>query len=851
MKKIIFSTLFLIGFIAYTFSQKEIKVESYLSSELIPVFVPIQTDSLNTSEKNYSDKELLSTQVDFKQALYKKQVLKTDSGSIATLPFFDWDSKKPKQDKAIQILSFNIDADRFCKAKLSVTSTEMFEIYVDGEKGKSKETKETELSKSKEVTVDLKLQPRQYTIYIKRLATFRNFDKAEIQSVIKLEKQDTLAQITLSTSDKRKISTNDMLEGTRVTDASISPSGKYYTATFTTVDNTGKRTTNFELREFKNNKLIYNFPSYARPYWMPSSDRIIYHKDGIKNKNFYVFNVADLSENLIAEEVEFDWYKISPDETYMILSCDESIKADKSVFKRHLSPSDRTGSYRKRTNLFKYDFNKKMKERLTFGHTSVYICDISHDSKFLLFMASKEELKNRLFGDYKLYNMNIYTAEIDTIADDPFISDASFSPDDKQLLITGSGDAFNGIGLNIKDGQISNNYDKQIFLMDLKSKEVSTLSKNFNPSISKCHWSKIDNKIYMKTDDEDRTVIYSFNPKNNGYKRLGLKEDMIGAFDIADNSLDAVYTGQSLTNSTRLYSIDLKSDNVRLLADPYAERLSGIAVGKIEDWNFTTSDSTLIKGRCYYPVDFDPNKKYPMIVYYYAGVHATTRVFDTNYPLHVFASLGYIVYTLQPSGAVGFGQEFSARHVNAWGEPAAQEIIEGTQKFCDTHSFVDKTKIGCIGASYGGFMTQYVLTKTNIFATGISHAGISSIASYWGEGYWGYAYSGTATAGNFPWNNPKLYTEQSPLFHADKINSPLLLLHGGVDTNVPLGESIQMFNALKLLGKTVEFIEIEGENHVISAYKKRLEWHDTIFAWFAKWLKNEPEWWTDLYEKKP
>ena len=87
----------------------------------------------------------------------------------------------------------------------------------------------------------------------------------------------------------------------------------------------------------------------------------------------------------------------------------------------------------------------------------------------------------------------------------------------------------------------------------------------------------------------------------------------------------------------------------------------------------------------------------------------------------------------------------------------------------------------------------------DIFAAAISHAGISDITSYWGEGYWGYSYSALATANSYPWNARDIYVEQSPLFHADKINTPILFLHGSVDTNVPVGESIQMFTALKLL----------------------------------------------------
>ena len=213
----------------------------------------------------------------------------------------------------------------------------------------------------------------------------------------------------------------------------------------------------------------------------------------------------------------------------------------------------------------------------------------------------------------------------------------------------------------------------------------------------------------------------------------------------------------------------------------------------------------------------------------------------------MLAGQGYVVYALNPSGAIGYGQEFAARHVGTWGEGSGDDIIEGTKKFVAAHTFVNGEKIGCMGASYGGFMTQYLQTRTDIFAAAISHAGISNIASYWGGGYWGYTYGEAAQYGSYPWNNPDLYVKHSPLFNADKIHTPLLLLHGTVDTNVPTNESQQLFTALRILGRPVSYIQVEGQDHVITDYNKRLVWQDAIFAWFAHWLKDQPEWWQDLY----
>ena len=102
-------------------------------------------------------------------------------------------------------------------------------------------------------------------------------------------------------------------------------------------------------------------------------------------------------------------------------------------------------------------------------------------------------------------------------------------------------------------------------------------------------------------------------------------------------------------------------------------------------------------------------------------------------------------------------------------------------------------------------------------------------------------------AGSYPWTDRHLYVDQSPLFNADKINTPILFLHGNKDNNVPVGESIQMFTALKLLGKPTALVLVDEQDHHILDYHKRIKWQNTIFAWFAKYLKNDESWWKAIY----
>ncbi|MDL2224121.1 prolyl oligopeptidase family serine peptidase [Bacteroidales bacterium OttesenSCG-928-M06] len=845
------ATLFISLLSFNLFSQQEILVKEMKTSSLIPVYDPILIDSMDVNKKSFEIKNLLQTPVDPDILKDKYSVAKIGSDSVFQLDQLIEAANTPSKNKALQLLSFNIDADRYCKAELSLISTDMLEVYIDGKKEKSKESREDSLSKAKDLKINLTLEPRRYEVLIKRLIEAKDSSGYKLKAFIKPEAKDSLAQISLSVEGKRRMTIYDIVEGSRIASSSLSPSGQYFLVnTWTTVPG-GKSTYNHELREVKTNKIIYRFPSGVSPKWLNDKNQLIYSRTGINNKDLVILDVPSFQETVIVKDMKFSSFFMSPDGEFLVVSQQGEIPADKGDLRRVLSPSDRSGAFRGRTSLSIYNMKDKSLQQITFGKTNTYLSDISPDSKKALIFTSEETITERPFRLFTLMELDFQTLQLDTLFQNGSVSHAQYSPDMKQLLLSGDADAFDGVGRNVGEGQLANTYDKQIFLYNTGDKSVDPITKNFDPSVESAQWSKYDNKIYVRAEDKDSINVYVYDQKTRKYSKLNLPEEIIGSFQVADNQPVALFRGESHVNAYRVYSYDLKSGKSTLLVDPFKEQLQELNLSTAKKWVFTaTASDTEIDGRYYLPPSFDPSKKYPMIVYYYGGTSPTSRTFESGYPLQVYAALGYVVYTIQPSGTTGYGQEFSSRHVNAWGNVTADEIIEGTQLFCKEHSFVDSSKIGCIGASYGGFMTQYLQTQTNIFAAAVSHAGISSIASYWGEGYWGYAYSSVASANSYPWNNPELYIKQSPLFNADKINTPLLLLHGMVDTNVPIGESIQMFNALKILGKEVEFIQVEGENHGIANYKRRIEWNKTIYAWFNKWLKDQPEWWESLYPER-
>lgn len=810
------------------YAEEETKVSQYMYAGPFEVRKPIIADSLNVNGKAYEDKNLLKSSLAFDEVLKKATILHADTTD--SISFSGLEKKN-----ALHVLSFYLSSDRYVKGTLNVSASGSYEVYVDNQL----------VSNSSELT----MEARCYQVVIKYLTTEKDTCPVSLKTTFKSKQE---AGIGVLLAPEIHYGLTNIIEGKDFRGVSLSPNGKYVLIRYTERLPEGKSEQYTQLTETATGRILIQdkgFINSAR--WMPASNKLYYTRTGAKGTELVIVDPANFQETILADNLPKGNFSFAPDETFLLYSIEEEGPKEGADVVRILDPQDRLPGFRNRSFIWRYDLSSGLFEQLTYGHNSTSINDVSADSRYVLFGTSERIYTSRPFSRSSLYILDLHTMAVDTVWESAsYIGRAVFSKDGKQLLVNGSGDTFGGIGLNIKEGQISNSYDRQLFLYDLESKQVKALTKDFDPSVSAAVWSKYDGMIYMLAENKDYRRMYICNPSNAQIKELDIAEDVISSFSIALTAPVMYYYGQSVSNANRLYSYDLKKNKNSLVYDLSAEKLKDVTFGAVHDWSFVSDDGTTIQGRYYLPPHFDVTKKYPMIVYYYGGTSPTDRTLEQRYSMHMYASQGYVVYTLNPSGTTGFGQEFAARHVNAWGKVTADEIIKGTELFCKEHPFVNEKKIGCIGASYGGFMTQYLQTRTGLFAAAVSHAGISALSSYWGEGYWGYGYSSVANADSYPWNNWELFVEQSPLFNADKINTPLLLLHGGVDTNVPIGESIQMFNALKLLGKTVEFIRVEGENHGIVGYKKRIAWQNSIFAWFSKWLRDEPEWWEALYPER-
>ena len=797
-------------------SAENIDVKSFRYAGPYPVQQPYLVDSVDVHSKAFAMKNLLDTPLAFEQL---------EQGIVfngETLP-------NSSQGYALHLLGFTLQSKSYTQATLKVEGVKNYQVYVNGKK---------------QGGTQLTLEPSTHPVVIKYLSEAGKDDNIKVS--VETEKDGI---VTLREDGKRNYTLGDVLHGTRFSGMSLSPNGKYLMTSYRTTQVGGRSSGYTTIKELATGKVLAQ--RTERLQWMPKSNLYYYTRAGVDGRQLVTVDPMTGQENILVDKLPDGYFQIAPTEDWLLYSLTQEGPKERKEIYEVIEPDDRQPGWRDRSSLAKYDLKTGLMQPLTFGYHNAWAQDISPDGRYVLMMTNRSRLTQRPTTLSTLYKLDVQTLQAETLVpEDGFLGGASFSPDGTQVLLTGSPECLDGIGLNLPEGLIPNQYDYQMYIMNFADKKITPMTKDFHPSVQQTVWNKVDGQIYFTAENRDYISLYRMNPSNGKIQQLEAKEDLVKSISMADNAPVMAYYGQGAMNSDRLYTLDTKKGKTALVEDLSKEILKDVQLGECHAWNFINSKGDTIYGRYYLPPHFDASKKYPMIVNYYGGCSPTERNFESRYPHHAYAALGYVVYVVQPSGASGFGQEFGSRHVNTAGEGPAQDIIEGTKKFCEEHTFVNAKKIGCIGASYGGFMTQYLQTKTDIFAAAISHAGISDHTSYWGEGYWGYSYSEVSMANSYPWTRKDLYVDRSPLFNADKIHTPLLFVHGDKDMNVPVGESIQMYTALKLLGRETAMVLVTGQDHHIVDYGKRIQWQNTIWAWFAKWLQDDPTWWNAIYSPK-
>jgi len=862
MKKFLSFIAIICNLVSFSQESSKIFIEEALITNTAQVKMPVFADVPSVKDQKFEVKDLLS----FKY-LSSLQFRPEESDDLEWPDFniLNWKKKsvnsdqrfkldKCKNEYELQFLAFYIENSDWAALKLNIESGRMLEVFVDGKKLKGKYSFEKE-GEEDVLKTGLQLEANNHVVILKILNVKDENASNLLKIGFEIENKENKINLTQGLDSHLYMDIDHLMNGVDIKSASISPLGDYYWVKYQMQLSEKEKESITEIRKITDNSVVQTFygtDEISSLQWVPQTNQLSFiNKIGDKTW-IWQWNPEDGKKMVLASELEdVSSYNWSPNAEFLVLTKYEEADEESSGVKQIHGMPDHWPWFRNRGNLFIYDIISGVEMPLTHAYTGNNLADISPDGRYILFSQSIYDESQRPYSKQILLQYDRRKNTVDTVWNKFGAGQVSYSPSGDELLVLAGPIFFGEMGVNVKEGEIPNDYDTQAYIYNLETRQAKAISRAFNPNIESAYWSPHhQDQIYFRVSDHTYNYIYQYQIYNQSFTKLDLDMDVVNSSSFSETKDLLLYFGSSISTPKKLYLANLENGSTQLLDYPEEHFFANVQFGKNEDWNFTNKQGVTIEGRIYYPPQFDAAKQYPMIVYYYGGTSPTERNFRGRYPKNLFAANGYIVYVLQPSGATGYGQEFSAQHVNNWGKTVADEIILGSKEICRSHSFIDSTKVGIIGASYGGFMTMYLSTQTDFFSAAISHAGISSISSYWGEGYWGYLYSQVASANSFPWNNRDLYVEQSPLFHADKVSTPILLLHGNADTNVPPGESRQFYTALKLLQKEVELIEIDQQNHHIIDYNKRILWQKTILAWFDRYLKDQPDWWNHLYPKK-
>lgn len=735
------------------------------------------------------------------------------------------------------LLRFSVSSEQFVSGSFKVTGAENSSLYLN----------QVAIKGDNEYSLELMNQDYRALLFVSGVEQWQNFSIEWVDDALEenIEQAGQVNAVSFGNDKRKKRATmQDYYDSEAVGMLHISPDGELLVwSRLSYSEQNGDTPIMFvEIIDIDSQEVVYRWQGMSpkQVAWRADSQALVFmHGHSLYQLDRKAWRLTQLAENLEGIRT-LEWLSNSS----LVFSWKKAEEASSTITKRYRALEDRWSDWRGNQQLYLLDISSGLIKQLTEHELSSNLLDLDVKTKQALIVRNRIDYQAPPHSLTQLSRLDLNTGEEQLIGEYRTFGSAHFH---KNGILIQAGPDFNqGQGNVLADGTLANNYDGQLYLIDKKG-DIDLLSENFTPAIGSVEVLN-NGDLLLSTTDQDRTQLYRYDFSQKKFSFVHTKVEVVSGFSLSkQNNPTIVYKGSSAVEPETVRISKLSSTKDKVLFDAKAQDFAKVEFARLEDWDYTTTSGQKIDGRVYYPANFDANKKYPAIIYYYAGIVPVSRSFSGRWPFSMYADHGYVVYVLQPSGAVGYGQAFSARHVNAWGIDTADDIIESTQAFVKAHPFVDENRLGNMGASYGGFMTMYLATKTDIFAASISHAGISNLTSYWGHGWWGYAYSGIATTGSFPWNKSDFYIQQSPVFAADKITTPMLLIHGDADTNVPVGESHQMYTALKLLNRDVELVEFLGDDHHINSRERRLLWWKTKLAYFDMKLKDQPLWWQKMY----
>jgi len=379
-----------------------------------------------------------------------------------------------------------------------------------------------------------------------------------------------------------------------------------------------------------------------------------------------------------------------------------------------------------------------------------------------------------------------------------------------------------------------------IYTISSDGGEAKNLTKDMKASAAWLGWQP-DGEILFSEYVGGNSAIATLDPSNGKIEQRWSGEGAFSSSGVFGSPFSATKDGKIIAGIFRSYShgpevalISNASPTPTLVTNRNASLKPAWGQAKSVTWK---NDGYDVQGWLLYPRDFDPNKKYPMVVYVHGG---PSHISLSHWPgTHDFASglagMGYFVLSPNPRGSYGQGEAFTRANVKDFGYGDFKDILAGVDEAIRVAP-IDANRLGIAGWSYGGFMTMWAVTQTNRFKAAMAGAGLSNWQSYYGENLidqWMIPFFGKSV-----YDDPEVYAKSSPINFIKKVKTPTLILVGDSDGEVPAPQSYEFWHALRTLGVETQFVVYEREGHLFANPKHQRDVITRTLAWFDAHLRQ-------------
>jgi dipeptidyl aminopeptidase/acylaminoacyl peptidase len=644
----------------------------------------------------------------------------------------------------------------------------------------------------------------------------------------------------------RPMKVDDYFRFRDVGDPQISPDGRWVAYTISTTD-LEKDTSETRIRMSPIDggdavPMTARGKSARRPRWSPDNRYLAFlsaDREG-KTQVRTLFRKGGDSQQLTDILQGVRTYEWSPDGTRMILVLKdprpEDVEAKKSgkkkkktkppwVIDRRQFKADYVGYLdRLRTHLYVFDVKSKTTTQITSGDYDDTGPVWSPDGKMIAFTS------NRTAEPDGNYNTDIWVVAADNpdkgrtliqVTSDPGPDTApAWSPDGSMI-----------VHRSAPDTAAMFYATRHLAVTPARGGSSRILTRELDRNIFSPCFSADGRWIFFVLEDSAESRLVRIPSKGGGHKVLIGGESSVYSYVKGPNGLIAALVSRPQLPAEVFL---VKNGDLQQLTHTNAKLLSGLRLGEVEHVRFPSKDGTTIEGFIVKPPGFDPSFRYPVVLNIHGGPQAQ---YDHSFSFvgQLFAAAGYVVVMPNPRGSTGYGQDFCKAIWRDSGGIAYEDVMAAVDDVI-AKGYGDPNRLGVGGWSYGGELTNHVITRTNRFKGAYTGASTFIYVSNYGhdqyQRWWEFELG-------LPWENRELWAKLSPFSRVENITTPTLILCGEKDWNVPVINSEQLYMALKRLGRTTELVVYPGEFHGIGKPSYIKDLYTRYLDWFARYVKGK------------